>query len=1057
MLKNFLYLTPASTGYLTQLILVLLIDLYLFHRIKHQTAHDKTEWLLAFIFLTLTIFIGLLFLDTALSPSLPLFPVFFQNTVLALAFFLLVRFSWFHFGSLNRTRVIIGQILSGVSLLYFLHECYLSIERLYLLAFEGIVSYRPPESDYLLIFTFAIIPTTLLYQTIVLDERPVSWLQKLSKPEGQRARSAQAFALTFLLVIPIAISNILRGFSLISATLYNISLSVGMLVVIWLFANAYLRYTPGYTSFLVKISAASLTAILTVLGVAGWLITFPFYTSYQPALSSKQAFRFTPNELGGYDIGEIPFQMDDNLGEKLSLTSHGEGRSQRVEFTFPFYGKEYNEIYITSVGAIIMGQALYHPNLHYHYGNVPAIFPLLIDLEPAAGGGIYTRQEPGHLLVTWERIPAVHNHSALFTFQAILYANGVFEIVYDEIPATPLFSADASPSSSPWLRGVTPGLRQPVTVLQTFSAPIQSGPQGVIQDFYLEFRRRQHEFVAPLAWLIVISSALLIVGLPVFIRRFFLHPLQTLLKGVEQVQAGQLSTQIPIESDDEFGFVTSAFNEMTRQLNYLVNHLEELVAERTSQLRDSNYRLQLEIHEREAAREIVLQQQRSLAAAEEREQISRDLHDGIGQFLGYINAQAQTVKMLLEQNKAEAAQNNLNLLINLAQQTQTELRQHILGMRHHAIEPQQDFKGTLQNYLNEFGSVWDIETSLNLPANWPHLAHPVEDQVLHIIREALINIRKHAQASQVKISDVRELDGLTLIIEDNGRGFDPLRQPGEEQKHYGLNIMRERAEQFGGLLEIISSPGQGTRVILHIPCPPDVETTETMISLSDLRLLLVDDHPIFLSGFRNLLATRGLNVIDTAANGFEAFEKVEQLRPDIVLMDVNMPLCDGIQATRIIKNEFPETRVILLTVSGEEENLLRAIKYGASGYLNKNMNIDEIISMIYDAVRGEIQIGPSTASELLSELAPEAAELQPAESPQTGQTPPQLNPRQWEVLQLVASGLTYKEVGRKLGLSERTIKYHMTQILQNLQLETRAQGVKYAQQFQKDATQPIKR
>jgi signal transduction histidine kinase/DNA-binding NarL/FixJ family response regulator len=1057
LVEQILYLTPASIGYLTQFILALLIDAYLLHRLKRQKTQNNSAILLAFIFLTLTIFIGLLFFDTALPPSQRLFVVYFENTVLALTFFLLVRFSLFYFGNMNRPQRIIAQLFSSLSLLYFFYELQISIERLYYLVFDGIVDYRPPESDYFLVFVFALIPLTFARQTIALDERPVSWLRKLWRPQGQKAQSAQAFALTFFLAIPLTISNILRGNSLISTTIFNISLSLGMLGVVWLFANAYLRYAPGNPSFLVKISAASLTVILAVLGVAGWMITLPFFSTYQPGLTGKQALRFTPNELGGYDISEIPFNLERNLGERLPVTSRGSGRNQRIEFTFPFYRQEYTDLYVTSVGAVLMGESLYHPNLQYHYGNFPAIFPLLIDLEPDKGGGVYARKEPERLVITWEHIPALHNQSAFFTFQTILYADGIFDIVYDELPATPLFRADSSPSANPWLRGVTPGLPDLVAISQDFQLPLQSGPQGLIQDFYIDFRHRQHEFLAPLAWLIVMSSAMIVLGLPILIRRFFLHPLQVLLSGVEQIQAGSLSVQIPVESDDEIGFVASAFNEMTRQVNYLVNHLEELIAERTSKLHDSNLRLQLEIREREAVRETLLRQQRSLAAAEEREQISRDLHDGLGQLLGYINVQAQTVKMLLEKNQVNAAQNNLNLLIESAQQTQTELRQHILGMRS-SKENRQGFHETLQNYLNAFGKTWGIETSLDLPGNWPSLAGTVEDQLLHIVREALANIRKHAQASQVKISATMEPNTIVLTIADNGIGFNLLHNPVEQQNHYGLNIMRERADQFGGLLEITSSPGNGTQVIVQVPCLPEDETVQEPVRLGALRLLLVDDHPIFLSGFRNLLTTRGLTVVGTAVNGFEAFEKVEQLHPDVVLMDVHMPLCDGIQGTRIIKAEFPETRVILLTVSGEEENLLRGIKYGASGYLNKNMNIDEILNMIYDAVRGEIQIGPPTALQLLSEINPPEADPLLAANVSVSQAfPSQLNVRQWDVLRLVANGLTYKDVGRELGLTERTIKYHMTQILQNLQLENRAQGVKYAQQFQKDITKPVRR
>ncbi len=1057
MTPQILYLTPASIGYLTQLILVLLIDAYLVFRLKHKKTENDSTHLLIFIFLVLTIFIGLLFFDTALMPSQRLFAVYIENTVLALAFILLIRFSCFYFGELNSHKKIFGYVFTVLSLLYFFYELTISIERLSALMFDGMVSYRPPESDYFLVAVFALIPLIFTYQTLVLDKRTIPWPFKLWQPQGLKAQSAQAFALTFFLIIPLAISNILRGSSLISTTIYNIILSLGMLFALWLFANAYLQHAPGNTSFLVKLSAASLTILLAVLGVAGWIVAIPFFADYQPELSAKQALRFTPNKLGGYDVNKIPFQLEHNLGEKLPVTSRGDKRNHPIEFNFPFYGQEYKNIYVTSVGAVLMGQSLYHPNLQYQYGNFPAIFPLLIDLEPGKGVGVYAQKEPDRLIITWEKIPALHNPSAVFTFQTILFTNGSFEIAYDELPASPLFGADSSPSANPWLRGVTPGLIGPnTTVSQNFVLPLQSGPQGIIQDFYLDFRYRQHQFLAPLTWLIIISSIGIIFGLPIIIRRFFLRPLNMLVNGVEQLQAGNLSVQIPIESNDEIGFASSAFNEMTRHINYLVNHLEELIEERTRKLNHSNQQLQIEIHRQHAAREKILQQQISLAAAEEREKISRDLHDGLGQLLGYINVQAQTVKTLIEKNEIDAAGNNLNSLIESAQNTHMELRQHILGLRTNK-QHCQNFHETLQNYLNAFSKTWGIETKLKIQENWPGLTETVEDQLLHIIREALANIRKHAHASHVEISTVPDADAILLTIKDNGTGFNLLHNPGEQKNHYGLNIMRERAEQFGGLLEISSSPGNGTQIIVHIPYQPQNESSQEPVNLGQLRLLLVDDHPIFLSGFKNLLTARGLTVVGTASNGFEAFEQVDRLHPDVVLMDIHMPLCDGIQGTRIIKAEFPETRVILLTVSEEEENLLRAIKYGAAGYLLKNMDIDETIKMIYDVAKGDIQVSPSIALQLLSEIDPPKANPQPIANVSIPRAfPPQLTSRQWEVLRLVASGLHYKDIGLKLGLTERTIKYHMTQILQSLQLENRSQGVKYAQQFQEDITKPVK-
>jgi DNA-binding NarL/FixJ family response regulator len=323
----------------------------------------------------------------------------------------------------------------------------------------------------------------------------------------------------------------------------------------------------------------------------------------------------------------------------------------------------------------------------------------------------------------------------------------------------------------------------------------------------------------------------------------------------------------------------------------------------------------------------------------------------------------------------------------------------------------------------------------------------VEDQLLHIIQEALVNIRKHARARRVEVLITSRTDESVFIISDDGRGFDPQTAPGANEKHFGLSIMRERAEQVGGRLELRSIVGQGTRVLVHIPRVLPSASKDALADIHGLRILLVDDQPLFLDGMRNLLTARGLTVIGVAHDGLEAFDQVKALRPDVVVMDVEMPNCDGIEATRLIKAEFPEIKVVLLTVSQDDEHLLDAVKYGAAGYLLKSMDADEIFTMLGGVVRGETQIAPELASRLLVEF--NRSNSTPRSAGFRAETvPAELTIRQWEVLRLVARGLTYKEAGSQLNLTERAIKYHMAQILERLQLKNREQGIAYVRQFQ---------
>jgi signal transduction histidine kinase/DNA-binding NarL/FixJ family response regulator len=467
----------------------------------------------------------------------------------------------------------------------------------------------------------------------------------------------------------------------------------------------------------------------------------------------------------------------------------------------------------------------------------------------------------------------------------------------------------------------------------------------------------------------------------------------------------------------------------------------------TAEVETLTSRLLEEAEERRKMAEKLNQEHLQTIALEERERMSRDLHDGLGQVIGFINVQAQAIQSMLAEKQTPAAQENLKRLVQVAQEAHADLRHYILGMRE-TRRTRGGFYEILQDSLRNFGETWGIETAFTFMDNeLPLLTSAVEDQVLHIIHEALVNARKHAQARRVEIFVNTDLQETIFIVSDNGKGFNPDLAPAAPEKHFGLGIMRERAAQIGGRLEIRSSPGRGAQILLHIPRILPLASSADAADIHSLRILLVDDQPLFLDGMRNLLAARGLTVIGLARDGQEAIEQTRTLQPDLLLMDVGMPNLDGVAATRIIKAERPEVKVVLLTVSEDEEHLLDALRYGASGYLLKNLDANQMFGFLRDIFRGETQIDPRMAARLMSEFNQMQTPPRPAAT-LSDLSQASLTARQWEVLRLVAQGLVYKEVGKRLGLAERAIKYHMAQILEHLQLENREQGVKYVRNLE---------
>lgn len=213
-----------------------------------------------------------------------------------------------------------------------------------------------------------------------------------------------------------------------------------------------------------------------------------------------------------------------------------------------------------------------------------------------------------------------------------------------------------------------------------------------------------------------------------------------------------------------------------------------------------------------------------------------------------------------------------------------------------------------------------------------------------------------------------------------------------------------------------------------------------------MKLMLVDDHPLFIEGLSYLLKTYGFLVSGVANSGKEALEKARILKPDIILMDIRMPDLSGIDTLKLLKAESPDIRIAMLTSSEEEEDLFDAIKYGASGYLLKSTGAKELVEMLHGLENGEAFLSPELALRILQEIKKPAADKPESDSKfeKPASKAPKLTERQIKILEMVAKGITYKDVGTALGLTERTVKYHMGHIIESLQLENRSQVIAYA-------------
>ncbi|MDX1658073.1 MAG: response regulator transcription factor [Nitriliruptorales bacterium] len=209
----------------------------------------------------------------------------------------------------------------------------------------------------------------------------------------------------------------------------------------------------------------------------------------------------------------------------------------------------------------------------------------------------------------------------------------------------------------------------------------------------------------------------------------------------------------------------------------------------------------------------------------------------------------------------------------------------------------------------------------------------------------------------------------------------------------------------------------------------------------NIRILIADDHELFRRGLRMVLDDEeGIDVVGEAGDGQTAVDLAREEVPEVVVMDVRMPVLSGIEATREIKEELPHCKILMLTISDEEDDLYEAIKAGANGYLLKEISIDEIGNAVRSVHGGQSLISPSMASKLLNEF---AAMIKKEEEKE--QVPaPRLTPREMEVLQHVAKGMNNREIAKALFISENTVKNHVRNILEKLHLHSRMEAVVYA-------------
>ncbi|MFQ6019125.1 MAG: response regulator [Dehalococcoidia bacterium] len=439
----------------------------------------------------------------------------------------------------------------------------------------------------------------------------------------------------------------------------------------------------------------------------------------------------------------------------------------------------------------------------------------------------------------------------------------------------------------------------------------------------------------------------------------------------------------------------------------------------------------------------LVEESNELAKIEERNRLAREIHDTVIQSLISIVLQLELAERRL-QSDVRAARLEIKRACELARQCLEDGRRSLLNLKPLTMERSSVSEAVAREVKTLEAAGFEARFS---PEGSPlPLPGEAEIALYRIAQEAIANIRKHARASKVTATLRFGPEAVMLSISDNGIGFDPavVSEKGPDKGHFGLTGARERALLAGGDLRVESAPDQGTTVTAQIPITKTVavETARQEVGFpaqdSRIRILLVDDHAVFRQGLRQILEQLpDIEVIGEAAEGGEALGKVQSLRPDVAVVDVQLPGMSGIEVVADLASQGSGTRSLILSAHRDGDLVLQAIRAGARAYLLKDIAGSALADAIRAVHRGEMFLHPAVSSDFATRVGGLNDE----------DTRESLTAREADVLRLIARGLRNKEIARQLSLTEATVKYHVAHLLQKLGVDSRTEALVKAQKL----------
>lgn len=435
-----------------------------------------------------------------------------------------------------------------------------------------------------------------------------------------------------------------------------------------------------------------------------------------------------------------------------------------------------------------------------------------------------------------------------------------------------------------------------------------------------------------------------------------------------------------------------------------------------------NYRQSETIRNQKHVLEQYVSQVERITLLEERDRLSKDLHDTMGHSYTSIIMGMETLRMEL---KSKEGEQQLDSLLQLARNSMEEVRLYL-----HQLDLSQEslpLAVTLQQLTEEFKKHAKVNVRTRIIGEEYMASKQSKMTLYRSLQESLTNAVRHGHSTEIIVSLHFEPQQIRLDVQDNGCGVE------EWKDGFGLTAMKERVSQLQGRVIVYSKKREGTLISCVLP-------KQVQLSNEQIRLCIVDDHSFIRESLHTILdGQEDLQVVGMAEDGERALELCERLKPDVVLMDLEMPNLDGIHATKMIKEKWPDIRVLILSTFQNTERAKEIIRNGADGYLLKSIDSRELAESIRLVYRGGTMINHDLFHRMWEENEKTGSFESKSDGKEYG-----LTKRELEILELLSQGSRYKTIASTLYLSNGTVRNYASNLYEKLGVKNREDAVQKA-------------